>query len=155
MFGKRAFGTTLTHPRRFSPRISVTSERTRKLTSVLLAALFAFGVGTEAHGWHDCPHHHPQDGPPASAEAPPIHPVAADSGESAASPPGSCTCVGSCHAGATVPLPAVSGPTLAAEDGPIPPSPPDASALLPRLPDPYLLPFANAPPFPGLRAEEA
>lgn len=133
----------------------MTGDRTRKLTAVLLAALFTFGVGTEAYGWHDCPHHHPDhDAAPAAGGAP-AHPVAADGGETEGAPAGPCICVGSCHAGATVPLPAATAPTLAGE-GAIPPrAAPVTSSLLPRIPDPYFLPFANAPPVPGLRAPGA
>lgn len=131
------------------------SRRSRQLVSLALVALFSFGVGTEAYGWHGCPHHQPEEGPTrAAVETPVSRTVADDPGETGTSPEGPCICVGSCHTGATAPLPATPPPTLATADAtPLPPKP--SAATLPRVSDPYLLPFPNAPPRPAPGAVQA
>lgn len=116
----------------------------RSTLSVLLAGVFVLSLGGEAYGWHDCPHHHRDGGPrpAAGAEAP------ADSAPLAPTD-GPCTCVGSCHAAAASPMPALApaAPALVgtAERLPLRPT---VETVRPRF-SPYLLPYPNGPPAPG------
>lgn len=126
----------------------------RTWTRVLAAALSLFfltGSAAELYGLHDCPHHHSRPAPPASgssggatdrpaSETTPLQPESHDT----------CTCLGTCHGGATVPATALGQPTPDVPAGPArrvvraptpDPAPPQNRAVL--------LPYPTGPPVPG------
>lgn len=126
--------------------------RIRQILATLLGTLFVFGVGSEAYGWHDCPHHH-RDAPASATADPPAghHPVAEDGGDVPSRSAGPCTCVGNCHAGATAPVPSIVAPAPDLEAAARSAVAPRPSGFVPHRVHPYYLPFPNGPP---VRARE-
>lgn len=126
------------------------THRTRQILAVLLGTLFVFGVGSETYGWHDCPHHH-RDAPPSTAAdpAPGPHPVAQNADDLPSPSTGPCTCVGSCHAGATAPLPSIVTPAPDLEAAARAAVAPRPSGFIAHRVHPYFLPYPNGPPLPA------
>lgn len=114
----------------------------------LLSALFLAGSAAEAYGLHECPYHHGASGAPSVPTEAPDRPGQGDGPLRPASP-GSCTCVGACHGGATTPaytpdqaalaVPVAPGRFLRRRD--------PAETAPPRNPG-VLLPYATGPPAP-------
>lgn len=111
-------------------------------TAATLALLFLGALGTEAYGLHSCPlHHHHPASPDRQAE---LH-AGGDAPEGDVPLP-ICVCVGSCHAGASAPVPSVGSagellapaPVLRVAAGPRRETAPDRDA--------YFLPYPNGPP---------
>lgn len=131
------------------------APRPRQLVALAFTALFLLGVGSEGYGWHDCPHHHRDGQEQVSGVAAGDRAQLRDAGRSGAPVSGRCTCVGSCHAGATAPVPAstVPGPLPGDRAHRVPAA--DGSPFVPRSPDQYFLPFPNGPPTDHSRAVQA
>lgn len=121
----------------------------RRVAFVVLAASFGAAGAADARGLHACPHHDrlPEASDPHSTAR--AHGVEADAGHAAGSPhehEGPCTCVGgACSSGAVAAPAAGSAATLPAVAVGAGARGPHADAP-PRPREPYLHPFANAPP---------
>lgn len=116
-----------------------------------LSLLFLTGSVAELYGLHDCPRHHSRPAPPASTssgaatdrpaqETAPLQPESHDT----------CTCLGTCHGGATVPATALGQPTPTVAAGPARRvfRPPSFEPAPPRNAT-VLLPYPTGPPVPG------
>lgn len=129
----------------------------RTALSAILAGVFLFSLGTEAYGWHDCPHHHGD----AGITAPAAETVSGEASAPVAGPTdaqdrtgtvpaehesGPCTCVGNCHGAAASPLPAVLPPVPSAVEGTVRVTLPPDTRGLPLLHASYFLPYPNGPP---------
>lgn len=127
----------------------------RQSAALGLALLFGASLAANAFGWHGCPHHGRDDGrtadPPSRASAPSTPPDAPllavpDAGHDPGPSPGTCTCLGSCHAGSASALSPDVDLTVAEE------AVVQASARRPsthrprRRPPAYFLPFPHGPP---------
>lgn len=116
-----------------------------------LSVIFLAGSVAELYGLHDCPHHHSRPAPPASTSSG----AATDRPATETAPlepesQGTCTCIGACHGGATVPATALGQPTPALPMAP--------ARRVVRRPSPHpapprngtlLLPYPTGPPAPG------
>lgn len=122
--------------------------RWRRALAAALSAVFLAGSGGEVYGLHDCPHHH--SGPAAPAPSPSGGAADRPAPETAPLQPEShetCTCIGTCHGGATVPATAldrgtpvvVAGPTRRVPPGAAPESAPPRDVAV-------LLPYPTGPP---------
>lgn len=125
----------------------------QRLTATLLAGVFVLAGSADVYGLHDCPHH--DHGPVPEAPAP-AGPSRAEVGHERAETdhaphrdheePGPCTCVGSCHGSASVPVVA-TGPSTHVQ--PIATTwvfTPELDDVLPSAPTPYLTPYPTGPP---------
>lgn len=114
-----------------------------KTAAAVLALLFLGSHATEAYGLHDCPRHH---GPAPDSTAPEVAVTAGPDPGAGNADSSVCTCVGSCHGGAAVPMPAHAAPTGLW----LPPAGVSvvrtAVGTLPLARSAYLLPFPTGPP---------
>lgn len=113
----------------------------------MLALAFVGAQAAEVYGAHPCPRHHHDTGVEAvvgggSSD----HVTPAGDRTDPDTGPGVCTCIGSCHGGATAPVPSegVAGAFVPAPD-------PEAAARVVERPSAdergaYFLPFPNGPP---------
>lgn len=125
--------------------------RYRSLLAVLAALALGAAGAASAFDAHDCPHHEHMAGrSDAGAEAAgapdPAWTDGRESHRSGAAPEHPCTCIGACHAGATVPLPGSITVHTPIDARPRPDTVPTAAAT-PRCRFlPYLHPYPNPPP---------
>lgn len=136
---------------RHQPRAMIARTLTRPLAAAL-SVLFLTGISAELYGLRDCPHHSSRPAPPASnptsggtadraaSDAAPLQPESHDT----------CTCLGTCHGGATVPATALTQPTPAVSTDPARrvgrTASPDSA---PPRNDTLVLPYPTGPPAPG------
>lgn len=122
-------------------------------TPVLAAALslvFLGGSAGEVYGLHDCPHHHSDPvAPPAPSSGEATDRPAPESAPLQPASDGPCTCIGTCHGGATAPATALGQPTPAVPAGQARRL---ARGALPEAAPPrdvtLLLPYPTGPPAP-------
>lgn len=125
----------------------------QRLTAALLAGMFVLAGSADVYGLHRCPHH--GHGPVPEAPAPAGFSQAEGSHERAGTghaphrdheEPGPCTCVGTCHGSASVPVVATA-PAADAEPGAATwMRTPASDEFLPSGPTPYLIPYPTGPP---------
>lgn len=124
----------------------------RQGTSLGLALLFGASLGANAFGWHGCPHHghgggSGTDDPEDVVSAPSGEPglVPGEDGHDQDSGPGTCICLGTCHAGAATALSPATGLALADEAVRRPATFRPPRGTRHRRPA-YFLPFPHGPP---------
>lgn len=126
----------------------------RQAAALGLALLFGASLASGAYGWHGCPHHGHGPSDAGSGAAAPTSPHSAgphlevrgdDAGPHPGTAPGACTCLGSCHAGASPVLASSPGVEVAAGVARAPAE--RATARRPHHRRPaYFLPFPHGPP---------
>lgn len=129
----------------------------RQSVSLGLTLLFGVSLASSAFGWHGCPHHAAgrDDGPEHGTAAPsaPDAPLSAvlahrhhDAGHHPDPRAGTCTCLGSCHAGAAPVLASHPGPAVAIDDDARTRSLEPPSRRIRHQRPAYFLPFPHGPP---------
>lgn len=133
----------------------------RQSVSLCLALLFGVSLAASAFGWHGCPHHAagrdegPEQAPRSAAAAPsapdgPLSAALADRHHDAGHHPGpgdsTCTCLGSCHAGAAPVLASHPGLAVAVDEAARTGTLEFPSRRIRHRRPAYFLPFPHGPP---------
>lgn len=122
----------------------------RQAASLALVLLFGTSLAASAYGWHGCPHHghgSASAGSPAPSSAgPAVDVLRHDEDRRPGTEPGTCTCLGSCHVGASPVLASHPGIEIADDDLVRVPAGRAPARRPNHIRPAYFLPFPHGPP---------